>query len=440
MTGAAGGHSVGSRAAVRWALMGIAGAALAFVAPPARAAAPPANAAAVRSSPPTTPPSTSPTTPPSTPPTTSPPSTTPPTTAPPSSYSVAFDPCGSTAGGPCTQEPAQVQVSYGPATPAAVQIDWESTGRPTSAPAPKATSAALLWSDGTACGSGLRCWPWPATVTDSSFILNGTYQAAVCDTYTQNACQSSSAPVAIGVAVPPGEPTHVSAKASGAQVTVTWQPPAAVPPDLVGYTVSRAGRAVYSCSTDGLGPAAATPCPTSLKSTDRPGPGTFAYTVSALRLGSAADGHGVVSSAAASAGGPVAVSGYLTPPGSGGGGSAPAAFRPSPVIGGESTVIGTFPTTPFGATATLGPGDQGGNASAGGPPQNLQYPADNPVVGKPTMAVEIQAPPHHVTNVLPAGMLGLALLALAIAAHFLYLRVEVARIQARLAEAGSGPS
>lgn len=378
-------------------------------------------------SPPTTPP---PTVPPTTPPTT-PPSTSP-STVPASPYTAAFVPCGS-ASGPCTEEPQQIRISYQADPPAAVELQWVSRSRPASAPTPGSTSAILMPADGVPCGTGATCWTWPAGLTASSYILNGSYQVVVCGTFANGTCGSPFPPQDIQVAAPPGPPTHAQARASGPVVAVSWQPPTAAPPDLAGYLVARDGHTVYSCSLDGLGPGASTPCPRSLTFADRPGDGRYTYTVSAVRLGADTASRDVVASPAAVAGGgAVIVPGPVTAPGGVNGpfpGTVVAAgnggFTPAPIIG----AVGVSGGTTVGLDPAPVAAPQIGTTGA---PQNLSYPADNPVVAKDApLALKVHTPAGQ-TDVAPVAVLALGILLLAIAAHFLYLRVELGVVQARL--------
>jgi hypothetical protein len=385
---------------------------------------------------------TSPTTPPTTAPVTT--TTVPGGTVPASPYSAAFVPCGSTSG-PCDQEPAQVQLQYSGPAPAAVQLVWVAAGRASGAPSPASTTVTLMWTDGSDCATQARCWQWPAQMTDSSFILNGTYKVVVCDTYAQGECGSSTQPTPIGLAVPPGPPAQVEAVSSGRQVTVTWQPPASAPPDLAGYTVARNGQPVYSCSTDGLGPGASVPCPQPLTVTDHPANGSYDYTVSALRLGVDTSSADVVSSpAASSSGGRVTVpagasnpattatgagTGTGTGSGSGGGGAA-AATAPAAGSAGTGGGAGTAVTIATGGPVAASAGPAPASDLAQSSPRNVT-PPDNPVAGRSPLALRVHAAASR-TDVVPVAVLALGILALAIAAHFLYLRVELGVIQSRL--------
>ena len=341
-------------------------------------------------------------------------------------YSAAFVPClTSGASGPCNQTPQQVQLAYPPRnTPPAIEIDWVADGRSASAPNPDSTSAVLAWSDGTSCGTNEQCWPWPAALTDGPFVLNGTYQVAACGTYSSGACQSTFRATSVGLAVPPSPPASVSATSAGSQVTIKWSPPRNAPPDLAGFAVSRDGHDVYACSTDDLGPGASVPCPQSFTVADHPGAGKFAYAVRSLRLGVDSASNDVVTSAALTASG-----GAVTVPGPAGGSGSAGANQgnsvPLSTIGGNGTGHGnnvslSAPTTtvPGGTNATIPTGSHGPNGGAG-------LEADSPAKSALTLKV-----PSH-TDVVPVGVLALGILALAVAAHFLYLKVELGVIRSR---------
>ncbi|HET6963759.1 MAG TPA: hypothetical protein VFH58_03240 [Acidimicrobiales bacterium] len=267
-------------------------------------------------------------------------------------------------------------------------------------------------------------------MTADSYVLNGAYQVTACGTATGGTCGSPSTPQDIRVAAPPGDPTHVQARVTGADVGVSWQPPASSPPDLAGYTVARNGRDVYSCSLDGLGPAASVPCPSTLTFADRPGDGRYTYTVSAVRLGADTASRDTVSSAAvAAAGGAVTVSGPAagsTPGGGGGrtqtGAGSNGGFTPAPIIGSTGAGVGLD----SGAVAAQGlPGAAAPEIGAPGSPENLRYPSDDPVVGHAApLALKVHTPSGR-PDVVPLAALALGVLLLAIAAHLLYLRTEL---------------
>jgi hypothetical protein len=366
--------------------------------------------------------------------TTSPPATTAPPAGGSSPYTAGFVPCSSGAAGPCTQTPRQLQLMYPAGAPAAaVELAWVADGRPAGAPSPASKTVVLPWSAGTGCGSQLRCWPWPQAETDGSFVLNGTYQVVPCGRDTGGACSSPAAAQKLGLAVPPGPPTQLRVSAAGPQVTLSWQPPAGAPPDLSGYGVVRDGHLVYLCGLGGIGPKGSVPCPASLTVTDRPADGHHVYTVSALRMGATPAGSGsVVSSAAAatpSAG--VAVPGPVSPAGAGGPGTG---FTQAPVIGAVGVIpdgagsVGALSQVPAALGDLPGEGDPGGT----GPVQNLQYPAGAPAGPASALTVRVGSPQSR-PDIAPLALVALALLALSVAAHFLYLRSQLALVQARLA-------
>ncbi|HET6874272.1 MAG TPA: fibronectin type III domain-containing protein, partial [Acidimicrobiales bacterium] len=366
------------------------------------------------------------------------------TTTPPAPYTVSFSPCSGTTnpGPPCTQSPDQIQVQYPARAPAAVVRSWDASGRSAAAPSPDSLSVTLPASDGTACGTDLICWPWPSGMTDGSFILNGTYQVAVCPApdanydSTSGTCRATDPAQNIGLAVPPSPPTGVTAKSAGNQVTLSWKAPAQAPPDLVGYSVSRGSTVVYTCSTDDLGPGSATPCPASLTVADRPGNGEYTYSVSSIRLGVDTNNANVVTShAVEDSAGVITVPGPVTGGGAGAG-SQGGLGGPVQTSGGNTSAIGTVLGTDGGTLVTL-PTVQGtGSAAASSPVPNLKYPADSPVVGKSSdVALKVNDSASR-PDIVPVTVLALGILILAIAAHFLYLRVELGVIQARLRTTG----
>jgi hypothetical protein len=149
----------------------------------------------------------------------------------------------------------------------------------------------------------------------------------------------------------------------------------------------------------------------------------------------------VTSSSVKDSTGAVSVPGPITGSGGGlpgGGGAAdPGGFTLSPVIG-SIGVIGS-PGSQVGSIPATNAGLPGAAADPAlgtpGTPQNLSYPSDDPLVGKSSaLALKVNAGRPR-TDVVPVAVLALGILILAIAAHFLYLRVELGVIQARL---GSG--
>lgn len=349
--------------------------------------------------------------------------------APASPYTATFSPCQTgSASGPCNQTPQQVQVGYPPGTtPAAIEVNWVADGRSAAAPDPASTSVVLAWSDGSSCGANQQCWPWPSALADGAYVLNGSYQVVPCGAYSSGACQSTFQPDPVSLAVRPDPPASVSATSSASEVIIHWSPPGNQPPDLAGYALSRNGHDVYVCSTDDLGPGASVPCPSSLSVVDHPGDGRFAYAVRTLRLGVDTSSSNVVPSAARDATG-----GAVTVPGPGGGtsggstGGSTGGSVPVASIVGSGSDHGS--TVPVGASTTLPGPPAGTNQSAathaGSGPSGLV--ADPPAKSALTLKV-----PSH-TDVVPVAVLALGILALAVAAHFLYLRVELGVVASRL--------
>lgn len=362
--------------------------------------------------------------------TTSPLSTSTTSVPPATPYSATFVPClAAGASGPCDQTPQEVQVTIPPGPPPpAVEVDWVAEGRSSAAPDPDSTSAVLAWSDGSSCGTNQQCWPWPSGFSDGGFILNGTYQVAPCSEYSNGACQSTLQPNSVDLAVRPDPPASVTATSAGSQATIHWTPPESQPPDLAGYVLSRNGQDIYSCSTDGLGPGASVPCPQSLSVADHPGGGKFGYAVRTVRLGvDSASGDVVSSASRGAAGGAVTVSGPSTGPGPGPGTSTGSSVPgTSPDTSGSAhpstvSLSGTTTTVPAKSSTSLSAPSP--HAVASGSPSAA---ADPPAKSALTLKV-----PSH-TDVVPEAVLALGILALAIAAHFLYLKVELGVLASRV--------
>jgi hypothetical protein len=248
-------------------------------------------------------------------------------------------------------------------------------------------------------------------------VLNGTYQLAACATYASGACQSTFRPDSVSLAVRPNPPASVSAVSAGSEVTVKWSPPGNAPPDLAGYALSRDGRNLYTCSIDDLGPGATVPCPPSLTVADHPGDGRFAYAVRTIRLGVDSASSNVIASAALDAAG-----GAVTVPGSAGPGG------PIPVTspGGNGSDRGV--TVALSATTTTAPG-AGTATIATGPQPVSQSPVGRVADPPARSALTLKVPSR--TDVVPVAVLALGILALAVAALFLYLKVEVGVIASR---------
>lgn len=386
--------------------------------------------------------------------------TTPPTVPPgspePSAYSASFSPCSAdgsaAAGSPCDETPQQIQVLYPTgAPPDEVTVDWDASGRADTAPDPDSTSVDLSRAAATDCGTDLICWPWPSSMTDDSFILNGTYQVTICPygDYVDGGCSQGGSlpPQSIGLAVPPDPPASVTAADSGGEVTVQWSPPTQSPPDLVGYTVTRNGAAVYTCSTDGLGPGSSDPCPQPLEVVDHPGEGQFTYAVAALRLGTDSQPADVVaSSATPDSEGGIAVPAATSAPSTTSPPTGPAGTSATP---GSSSATGRPPSTggsagspqPAGTQVALGQEQVAAGVGPGSSPPipSVTYPASVGAAPKhdQALALRVDSPPGH-SDVVPEAVLALGILCLAVAAHFLYLRVELGVVQARLAARRAG--
>lgn len=376
-----------------------------------------------------------------TPSTTAPPtpSTTAPTGGRSAPYTASFSPCtsdGSQSGSaPCDETPQQIQVFYPPGGPPdQVQVNWAADGRSAAAPNPGTTSVTLDYQgEVNDCGTDLACWPWPSAIDDGAFILNGTYQVVVCpfDESHQGNCGNSLPAQSIGLAVPPGAPASVTAHSTGTEVTVAWKAPAQAPPDLVGYSVTRDDSTVYTCSTpDDLGPGAGVRCPSTLEVADHPGDGEYTYTVSALRLGVDSAADDVVSSTATEdSQGVVTVPGPVA--GQGGTGSGGQTVPLSNGSGGGAAT-GTGGATTQVTLDQVSAAAQPAGASA--PIPHLSYPTSSDVAPKHPQALALKVDPSTSHNdVVPVAVLALGILSLAIAAHFLYLRVELGAVQAKLA-------
>lgn len=365
--------------------------------------------------------------------TTTTPSTT--TTTVPLHYSTALLPCRSAnlaPSAPCDIDPKQVEVAYpSGGSPPSVVVAWQK-GVADAAPQPATPTVTLDPGSTVACagasapaGQELACWSWPGGLTERSFVLNGTYRLTA----------GSQKPTDVGVAVPPAAPRQVVATATTTSVTVTWQPSAAPEPDLTGYVVTRNGQPVYYCSIDGLGPGANIPCSKPLAVTDHPGPGKWTYAVSSLRLGvDDASADAVGSPPVVAAPGPVTLTAALA----GGHTLSSAGLAPMP-----ASIGTTYSAAGGGAavTASTLAGVSSDPASRSAPVHNIKYPgSDNPVVGKPSdLALKVRHRGSH-TDVVPVAVLALGLIALAIAAHFVYLRMELGLAEARLAERRRPPS
>ena len=374
---------------------------------------------------------------------------------------VVVSPCAApTSTAPCRVDPTTIQVDLPNSTSIqAVQLSWVADPRrPANAPSPGQAQIMLSLASGSPncapepSGFTAFCWAWPSSLDYSTggtaWLLNGTYRLTPCTNASGSCNYSADYSSALAeVAVAPSAPTGVSSRQSNGAVTVTWNP--GPEPDLVGYTLSRNNQPIYTCSLDGAGPGAGTPCAKPLSFPDQPGSGTWNYAVSSLRFGADASEAHVVSSAPS----PTSVS--VPAPGSATGGGVPghpsgaasyggAAAPPLPPIGSlrPAALNGSFGVAGTAVPSLASAEDSGGAAtgSAGALPYN-----DNPALGSPlasgTEQIRHQKPLH---NVSAAAELAVAMLALALAVHVWYLRGELraatARVAARRSASGTTPT
>jgi hypothetical protein len=368
--------------------------------------------------------------------------------ATPNPYSASFSPCtsdGSQSGtAPCNETPQQIQVLYpaGP-PPAEIEFNWDTSGRSSAAPSPQDTSVTLTYDPQTNnCGVDLACWAWPSGMTDGSYILNGTYQVVPCPYgyVVGGSCNDPDPlpPQSIGLAVPPGPPASVDAHPAGSEVTIQWQAPDQMPPDLAGYYIDRNGATVYTCSTDDLGPGANVPCPSDLEVADHPGDGEYTYSVTAMRLGVDSAADDVVSSSAVEDGsGVITVSGTETTSPStsdSGSGSTSVGLGSGPGSGGNSTAGSNGSGSTNVGLSQVSAAAQPTAAGISAPIPKLSYPTSPELAPKHPQSLALKVVPSSNHNdVVPVAVLALGILSLAVAAHFLYLRVELGEVQARLA-------
>ncbi|HLI52844.1 MAG TPA: hypothetical protein VKU88_00825, partial [Acidimicrobiales bacterium] len=260
----------------------------------------------------------------------------------------------------------------------------------------------------------------PALRYRTGSILNGTYQVTACTPHQSGTqtpgCTASGAyqPADVGLAVPPPPPVGVKASSAGSAADVSWSAPPGAPPDLAGYLVDRSGRPVYYCSLLGDSPA----CPQPLHLVDHPGPGTWTYQVQAMSLGAGGPYPAEVESPPASSDQVVVTAAPLP--------RAAVSLPPVPV-GGVSTATTATTTGPPAL-----PGEDAG--AAAGPVQNLSYPPSQKA-GEGDLALRETGPGRP--DVLAAGLIALAVLIAAVAAHLLYLR-SLAESRARRKALGEG--
>ena len=382
---------------------------------------------------------------------------------------VSLYPCAApTPTAPCQSDPVQIQADLPTDNSVhAVQLSWVGDPRrPSSAPVPAKQQVVLTTAAGpeapvtcqhpTSPPSGFAafCWDWPASLDYASggteWLLNGTYRVAACSaTSASTPCSFSTEFnwVLAEVAVAPSVPTGVSAQQSNGSVTVTWSP--GPEPDLVGYTIARNGQTVYTCTTDGAGPGAGTACANPPVFYDRPGSGTWRYSVSSLRFGADASAAHVLVSPAA----PTALDVPVAPQSSSGGGSTSGQTyygSPSP---GQAIIpplpaVGTMRPAGFdgfggvagGSVPSLANTEEAGGGMSGSP-GGMAY-ADDPALGGPLASgTLLQRQQRAARNVDVAAELAIAVLALALAVHAWYLRGELraasVRVAARRAASGT---
>jgi hypothetical protein len=349
------------------------------------------------------------------------------TTAPPvaTPITAAALPCSAPSGGaPCTVDPTRLQITYDRGKDPAltgVKVAWiAAPGRPQSAPAPQpSTSVTLPLSSGscTSKGTVATCtWAWPLTypTKTKAWVLNGTYRV----TPTSKVYSSTD----LGVAVPPAPPVspHGGSSAYGT-VSLFWGAGASPEPDLVGYQVSRNNQVVYTCSTDGAGPGAGTPCHSPLSFNDQPAAGTWTYHIVALRFGAGSQAGGVVASPPAS---------VTIPAGTGNGGGGSLYLPSVPIVAyppGVLPVAAPPPPSPAGqATTTTTAGPAGS--------QTLPYvsvPAQAQGQDPAALGSDAKETGPKKSNLDSVAAVALGLIALALAAHVWYLRGEMRLFAAR---------
>lgn len=388
-------------------------------------------------------------------------------TSPPT-LPVSLSPCAApTATTPCQADPAQIQVDLPTDNSVqAVEVSWVGDPRrPSSAPVPAKQQVVLTTAAGpeapvtcqhpTSPPSGFAafCWNWPTaldyTYGGAEWLLNGTYRVAPCSASSASTpCSYSSEfnSALTEVAVAPSAPTGVAAQQSNGSVTVSWRP--GPEPDLVGYTVSRNDQTVYTCTTDGAGPGAATACANPPVFHDQPGSGTWHYSVSSLRFGADASAAHVVTSPAA----PTSLYVPVAPPSPSGDGattgqayygSRPAGHAIVPPLPAAGTMrpagFDGFGGVAGGAVPSLANAEEAGGGMSGSP-GSMAY-ADHSALGDPLASGTLLRQQRAAHNVDIAAELAIAVLALALAVHAWYLRGELRaasiRVAARRAASGT---
>ncbi|MCU4187428.1 hypothetical protein K6U06_23925 [Acidiferrimicrobium sp. IK] len=354
---------------------------------------------------------------------------------------VTPNPCGApTAASGCTTDPTSLAASWPSAdSVGGVTVAWQGQGRPAAAPAPADPDQALSVSKGTCTvtpsGPTTTCtWEWPAGLRHPSGgqLLNGSYLVTACsnDPTSANGTGSpsctaaaglSSATVAVGVV--PAAPSGVAASGAS-RVTVNWN--ATSDPDLAGYRVTRDGTLIWTCAADGAGGAG--PCPASPSVADTPAAGHHTYGVTALAFGPSPSAPLLVSPVAAAAivVAPVSAAAAGGGGGGGGGGGAQIALGPVPYVGPAVTVpAARAPSSPV-TSAPPAPADSGFAPTL---PYNTSRAPAVPLAVSPRSPGEAGTGTSS-ASVRRAALFALGMLILAIAAHLVFLRSEMARREA----------
>jgi hypothetical protein len=371
------------------------------------------------------------------------------TTAPaprPTKLDADFLPCApAKSGGPCAVDPLQIAVAEPTKASGgqfSAEVVWVSSpDRPVRAPAPASGSSPVVLDDRSAvkCSTSAQapsgdtelCWDWPSGLTytrgKEAWILDGSYRVEAC---SGSPCQVSNAytPAQIGVAVAPRPPARVHASSSQGVVQISWTPAAKAEPDLFGYAVTRDGQQIYICTLQGAGFGGEPECPSSMSTDDQPPTGTWTYSVTALRFG--AD---------------PALADLLASPASASPTSTPFYHLPStatPDTSGYSNPIvipdlgSTAPSAtnpaPSGSGASDAPALNGESAAGGAGGGDLPYNGQSTFNDPASEAIGVREVGSSKPDPVPTAMIALAVIALALAAHAVYLRAELAVRAGRL--------
>lgn len=358
--------------------------------------------------------------------------------APGRPFSVIAAPCNAAgSAGACTADPTGLVASWPPGAPVVgVVVSWLGADRPAGAPAPSSAAETLLDGSATCADSaaGTTCsWGWPGglRLPAGGQLLNGTYQVAPCGAGAAppvgggpaSGCAPVSGldPVVVTVSVVPAAPAGVTVTGSGS-ATLHWTPSPEA--DLAGYRVARDGVGIWVCSANGA-PGTTVVCPADPGMTDSPPAGRHTYSVEALRYGPTAGA--LLSSAPSTVAVTVSTAG--------------AALPAVPYSGPVPTLPAGRPAQPAAPTTTIAadPGYQSTLPYGSPPPSDAtSLPAlrSNGALARATSppAAPSSGQRDHLA-LFAAGML-----LLAVAAHVIYLRSEVARRDALFrALAGAAP-